>query len=114
MGHMQKEITAKQSGWAVETRDAGTCYVPQEVVSIPDWLRFGVALTGKDSNIHEQEVFATLVALVADYVPGHHIESIEAIEGHYFARWSAPGYLDSTEWTAHKTIKEARESLSED
>lgn len=107
MGFMQEQITEKQDGWMVETRDAGTCYVPDAVVPVPDWLARGVPVeldTGP---------FQLLADSVQQYVEGSRILSIEAISAHYFARMSAPGYLDCTEWCAFKTLKDARDYLRE-
>lgn len=103
MSHMQPDITEKQCGWMVETRQ-GTFYVPESVQSIPDWLTFNCAVTESD------DVFDMLSYMVRAYVEGEIIQ-IEAIGEHYFARLSAPGYLDSTEWCAFETKKEAREYL---
>ena len=94
------------AGWQVETRDAGTCFIPGEVVPVPDWLKPGIEINALDSA-----VFLALRVLVMDYVPGFNIESISAIEDCYFARLSAPGYLDCTEWGAFKTLREARAYL---
>lgn len=106
MGHMQNDITAKQYGWSVETSDCGTCFVPGDVVTVPGYLKPGEQIDSDDT------VFESLSELLADYVEGRKIESIEVCKG-YFARLSAPGYLDCTEWTCYPTIKEARSALSD-
>lgn len=105
MAHMQHDITEKQYGWCVETKDAGTCFVPGDVTPVPDWLAKGVVIKLSDN------VFDYLRPMIEDYVEGHNIESIEAILPHYFARLSAPGYMDCTEWCAFATLKEARDYL---
>ena len=105
---MQDDITSKQLGWQVDTADNGTCYVPGDVQAVPAWLAPGVSVTADDGP-----VFDTLIALISDYVPAHEIGSLEVCSG-YFARLSAPGYLDCTDWTCHSTIREARASLRED
>jgi len=107
MSHMQKQITEKMRGWMVETRDAGTCCVPDHVVSVPHYLATGAHLEASDN-----EIFTDLCARLADYIEGRHILHIEVCEG-YFARMSAPGYLDCTEWTCYMTLKDARAALRE-
>jgi hypothetical protein len=110
MSHMQPEITTKQRGWSVETSDAGTCFVPGDVLSVPSWLVDNATfINGADSAL-EQLVYDALRDELADYVEGRTLESISVCRG-YFARLSAPGYLDCTEWCCYSTIKEAREAL---
>lgn len=103
---MQPEITVKQLGWQVETRDAGTCFVPGDVAPIPEWLKPGVQID------QDTGPFQLLLDHVSDYCEGTRIESIEVCQG-YFARLSAPGYLDCTEWCCYSTIREARDALKE-
>lgn len=107
MAHMQEQITEKQRGWSVETRDAGTCFVPEDVHGVPDYLA-----TGKAIDSHDM-IFESLCAFLRDYIEGRDILSIEVCEG-YFARLSAPGFLDCTEWACYKTKREARGALRED
>ncbi|MBF6571693.1 MAG: hypothetical protein IVW54_22870 [Candidatus Binataceae bacterium] len=115
MSHMQIEVTIRMQGWKVETRDAGTCFVPGDVVSVPDYIKPGAVIeiddAGADLAAHE------LAARLRDYVEGRHIESIEAIEG-YFGRYSAPGYLDCTDWNfsrnARELTRELRDMYGED
>lgn len=91
MGFMQKQITAKQKWYRVETSQ-GTQTVPMELIGPEpaDSLAF-------DS-----------------YVEGGYesVESWELVEG-YGARLSAPGYLDCTEWTVFDTVAEAEKYLEE-
>ena len=108
MAHMQNDITEKMLGWRVETHDAGTCFVPEHVVAVPAYLAQGVELARAD----DPDVFELLAARVKDYVEGREILSLEVCKG-YFARLSAPGYLDCTEWSCYKTLREARASLRE-
>jgi len=105
--HMQPEITEKMQGWQIETRDAGTCYIPGSVFPVPDFLTVGQPV---DSTYGL--VFDAILADLRDYIPALHVESIEVCRG-YFARLSAPGYMDCTEWECHSTIHGARESLRE-
>lgn len=105
MGHMQNEITSKQDGWMVETNE-GTCFVPGDVVDVPEWLKRDEPVTAADGDLLD-----LVASMVRDYVPGSKISEVQAISAQYFARLSAPGYLDCTDWCAFKTIKEAREYL---
>lgn len=108
MAHMEQEITVKQRGWKVETRDAGTCFVPGDVVSAEDFYAIGVPICRVDSG----DVFELLKKRLQDYVEGADFEEIEVVEG-YFGRWSAPGYLDASEWTYGKTLREIKDALVE-
>ena len=112
MAFMQPEITVKMRGWSVETRDAGTCFVPGDVCSVPAWLMTGVPVDNSSDRLYSA-LFEALKAELADYIEGHTIESIEVCHG-YFARMQAPGYLDCTEWCCYSTVREARRALRED
>lgn len=102
MAHMQNEITGKQLGWAVETK-YGTCHIPGEVQTVPDYL---VARKQIDSD---DLIFDALAEVLQPYCDSE-IASIEVICG-YFARLSAPGYLDCTDWTCYATKREAIRAL---
>lgn len=106
MSHMQPQITQKMLGWKVETLDAGTCYVPGDVVQVPRNIAQDVPLQ-RDADF---DLFDLLAGRLADYVDGRKFEEIEVVRL-YFARLSAPGYLDCTEWCGFNTLKEAREYL---
>lgn len=80
--HMQPNIL-KMAGWEIETNH-GTEYLPDDVV-------------GSDATAES----------VADFVEGDKVYSIERITGKWFARLSAPGYLDRTDWTVHDSEDEA-------
>ena len=108
MSHMQQQITEKMRGWKCETRDAGTCYVPGDVVSVPEYLKTGVPIPANDAA--DEALFNALREQLKDYVDGNKIDEIEVVECR-FARLSAPGYLDCTEWCGFSTLKEAREYL---
>ena len=108
MAHFQPEITPRQRGWKVETRDAGTCYVPGDVVPVPVYLAKAYPFQESDN-----ETFELLCSRLADYVEGRQIVEIEIIQC-FFARMSAPGYLDCTDWEAHPTVASARRSLKEE
>lgn len=88
MSFMQKQITHKQSWWAVETSH-GTEIVPTDLVS---------------SEPADSDAFS-------DYCEGQ-VQSWKLIEG-YGARLSAPGYIDCTEWSVFDTVAEAEAYLDE-
>jgi hypothetical protein len=110
--HMTPEITERMDGWEVETGN-GTSLVPCDVVPIPEWLRRDYIIQPGDFNPATFHVWVGLTDALRDYVDGQDIWRIEAITNRYFARLSAPGYLDCTEWCAFKTLREAREYLKE-
>lgn len=112
MDFMQQQITEKMDGWEVETEN-GTSFVPDDVVSVPGRLRFGAIVERMGVTADEVTVFDLLASRLSDYVDGHGIWRIEAITDRYFARMSAPGYLDCTDWAAFKTLAEARAYLRE-
>ena len=106
MDFMQQQITNKQRGWLVETGYCGTFAVPGDVVGVPSCLR-------TDFAIDDWPTRNLLADRLADYVEGSvdaSTDSITVVHG-YFARMSAPGYMDCTEWTFHKTVREARDHL---
>lgn len=109
MSHMQPDIRLKQLGWQVETHDAGTCFVPGDVVDVPEWMKPGVSISDRSKGL-DGVLYEAFSNALADYVPAHRIWEIEVVKM-YFARLSAPGYLDSTEWCGFTTLKEAREYL---
>ena len=102
MAHMQNEITGKQYGWSVETK-RGTMHVPSDVETVPEYLVAGKQIDSDDV------VFDALAERLQPYCDGE-IESIEVICG-YFARLSAPGYMDCTDWTCYTTKREAIQAL---
>ena len=108
MPHMQQQITEKMQGWRVETRDAGTCFVPGDVASVPEYLKAGIAIAVDDAGA--DSVAHAIAALVEPYVEGRDFISVEVCTG-YFGRLSAPGYLDCTEWTFGATLRDVRDAL---
>lgn len=122
MAHMEKQITIKQRGWQIETRDAGTCYVPGDVEPVPMIFAKGVPVfehnggcvdPGVRSDYTDPALFALLKQRLSCYITGFDVLRIEVVEG-YFYRFSAPGYLDCTDWDFSTTIRDAREALKED
>lgn len=112
MAHMEKDITAKQRGWRVEV-GGDTWYVPGDVVDVPDWLRSGrVIARAPDESMLDMWAFERLSACVRSYVGPGEITEVEVVEG-YFGRYSAPGYLDCTDWQFDKTLRGIREALND-
>ena len=58
---------------------------------------------------------ATHVEALLDYLEGEPLDTDELCPIHegWLARLSAPGYLDCTSWSAHKTEQAARDFLEE-
>lgn len=108
MSHMEPDISAKQRGWRVEVNHE-TWYVPGDVVPVPGFIKLGVPMPVDENEAGVPDVLAKRLR---DYVGLGSISEIEAIEG-YFGRWSAPGYLDCTEWQFDKTLRGIREALQD-
>ncbi len=104
---MQPEITVKQRGWEVDSVE-GTLAIPGDVQEVPDILA-----TGEGVN-HDDPLFDHLLAMVEDYVPCSQqgVGRIDIVEG-YFARVQAPGYMDASDWSCFKTVREAKSHLWE-
>ena len=99
MSFMQPEVF-KGKGYAVESEN-GTDYVPSDVCG-------DLHIRG----VHDEDSprFAELCAAVRIYVEGRNIRSIEPVLG-WWARLSAPGYLDCTPWGCYSTKREAMQSV---
>lgn len=107
MAHMQPQMTMKMKGWQVDTRDAGTCYVPEDVVRVESFFAVGQPIL---CALDCAEIVVAIQNRLCDYVEGRDFMEIEVVEG-YFYRLSAPGYLDYTEWHFRKTLREAKAGL---
>lgn len=92
MSHMEKQVEFSEY-FAVET-DAGLEIVPTYVI-------------GRTMDTH--------VEALLNYLEGKPLDEEETCEvkSGWLARWSAPGYMDCTSWTAFKTEREAHEYLDE-
>jgi hypothetical protein len=106
---MQKFVTEKMLGWRVESAN-GTDFVPGDVLSVPDWLRLEHPILDTDSAF-DSAVFHLFSDALRPYIEGDTIISIAAIHG-YFGRWSAPGFMDCTEWTFGRSLRDIREQLA--
>lgn len=94
MPFMEAYIDGPTFGWRVET-DNGTEYLPDDVVSVPEWLKTAATVRA-DGGPLESAVFDELAYMLRDYCEGS-IREIEAVYG-YFGRYSAAGYMDCTPW----------------
>ena len=92
MGFMQPQIY-RDSFFRVET-SIGTEIVPSDVIG---------------------RTVGTAAEAFSNYCEGTINDPDECVECEHgwLARLSAPGYMDCTDWTAHKTEQEAREYLDE-
>ena len=99
MSFMQQDISDKTFGYSVETRE-GTYFVPGFVCG-------DLGIRGHHDETSRK--FADLCKALQDYV-GHGIESLERVTG-YFARMSAPGYMDCTDWVCYASKREAMHDL---
>ena len=101
MPFMDPEIY-KTTGTEIET-DWGTCYVPSDVMTPPT-----------ERIDDDSPDFAEWCKVAGDYCEGgpSRIRSLAPCAG-WFARMSAAGYLDCTEWCCYQTKREALDALSE-
>jgi hypothetical protein len=104
MSFMQKQITVNQSWIEVETTH-GTEFL--DAVSLGINIRDSQTKTHPLTDKEREETISKL----SPYCEGA-IQEWKTIRG-YGARLSAPGYLDSTEWTVFDTEKEAETYLAE-
>lgn len=108
MSHMEREVTVKQRGWRVEVNHE-TWYVPGDVVPVPGFIKPGVPMPVDENEAGVPDVLAKRLR---DYVGPGEITEVEVVDG-YFGRWSAPGYLDCTDWQFDTTYRGIRSALSE-
>lgn len=106
---MQPEILAKGSHWAVECYHGETHYVPADVVPVPEQFKPGAAFAPGNSRA-EDEVFLILAAQLRDYLPAE-AERIEVTPPGYLGRYSAPGYMDCTDWSFDTNLSSLRRTL---
>jgi hypothetical protein len=75
MAFMELDVT-ERCDWYEIDGDNGITYVPVNVVGV-----------GRD------------VINMRDYYDGSRIDSVKIVHNQYGARYSAPGYMDQTDWT---------------
>ena len=102
---MEPEITVKQRGWRIETKQ-GSTFLPGSVVDPPAYIKTGKVIDEGDLG------FTEIADEVSAYTDGGKVLEVEVVEG-YFYRLSAPGYLDCTDWSVARTLKEAKDDLKE-
>jgi len=105
---MQPEII-KDDFVAIDGR-CGLYYVPTDVLARAT-VRFLSEAGGEP--VHADEMPEGIRADLAQFYEGPEFETAEFLSDVYGARLSAPGYLDSTEWTVHSSEAEAEEYLAE-
>ena len=71
----------ERCNWYEIDGDNGITYVPVDVVLVRD------AIGAEDD-----------VAKLLDYYEGSHIDSVTIVRNQYGAHYTAPGYMDQTEW----------------
>lgn len=104
--HLEPQVTTKQRGWRVESRN-GTDFVPNDVVRVPYILATGRPIRKDDA------LFEFFRGVLKDYIEGDEIVEIEVIGPCYFVRLSAPGFLDCTEWQFAHTMRDVRRIVRE-
>ena len=99
---MQPEIW-QGDAWEVSANHGETHIVPTDVVGVP---------YNYPGIIHSADVFQPYVDGTVDtYENGAPVAEVR--RNVWFARLSAPGYMDSTEYSVFETEEEAREYLAE-
>jgi hypothetical protein len=79
-----------------------------------DGIAFGGFSAKGPTAKQRRALLARLAKLVQPYVEGEpDPESLRIVQGKFWARLSAPGYLDATDWSGpFDTLKEARADLA--
>jgi hypothetical protein len=101
---MEKQVF-QSKGVAIDTSN-GTMYLPSDVID-PDRLDF------EGDSTDDEEVIAKIWDDIKDYVEvrsSDQVHSIEKVNG-WFGRLSAPGYMDSTDYTFGQSEKEVSADL---
>ena len=89
MAHMEKQ---SYSGEMLELSVHGSLsYVPIDVISERDLILLGQLRQGEDHSVRQYISEGCMV------MPGEPITSARIVKG-LFTRYSAPGYLDCTDW----------------
>ena len=103
MSFMENEITDLGRHWEVET-NSGTWYVPGDVVPVPAWIQPSWHVRGQWLDHFEDALM--------DYIEPDwsQVSSIRIVTGNC-GRMTAPGYLDCTDWSFHRTKRGLRTEL---
>lgn len=102
MAHMEPQITHRQQWIEVETSDGITWIEHSLVGYVRDSEQQTHQLTDKERE--------TIISKLSQYCDGT-VQQWKTIFG-YGARFSAPGYLDCTEWTVFETLQAAEEFIA--
>ena len=106
MAFMQPQIVKQR--WLMIDGPNGTEHIPDEFIREPHLGGFSEDKRKAFTECDEYTQF--LFAQAEDYRRNEKAYSVEFIEG-YGARFSAPGYLDATDWTIFDTEAEAVKHL---
>jgi hypothetical protein len=98
MGFMEKQVTDKQM-WIEIDGPCGTTWVPADIARD---VVVAVKL-GNESRAKE---------LALEFYEGSTVWTVDLREG-YGARFSAPGYMDCTEWSVFDTAEDAEAYLAD-
>lgn len=90
----------------VETTE-GVTFIPPGLVTLPDEADFD-----NDGDFDQEGYNDAAAEIVRDYIGGEFI-SVSTRQG-VGARLSAPGYLDSTDWSVYDSYAEAVEGIADD
>jgi len=103
MSDFMRPFVYRGDFYLVET-NIGTEFIPGDLVS----LDIAIDETIDDDDMRYAEICKTL----CDYLEGNCIDSIEHSIG-YYGRYSAPGYMDATDYTWGDTETAVMETLTE-
>lgn len=111
-------------GWEVETTRGESFAVPADVHPVPDSFPDGFTVEDESTDEERERELdgedtgeysaARLFSGLATYMPegcSGEVASATVRRGAYWARMSAPGYLDATDWEVHASAQSAADSL---
>lgn len=110
-GHMVPVIEYGD-GWEVETSKGETFAVPADVQYIPE--RIGGEPTTDGATFADKNLPRIIADALVVYMPEGCLGEVRGVtirRGAYWARMSAPGYLDATDWEVHASAQSAADSL---
>lgn len=92
--------------------DHGTDLIPGDLLG--DWLEIGQTMDACDDDPADPRYIAwkNLAVAVRHYIGNDEIYSVERCEG-FYGRYSAPGYMDATDWHWGATEQEVSAELAE-
>jgi hypothetical protein len=113
MSFMQPVMTHLMEWVEVET-DSGTWFVPNDEVGLTE--EDVAAITARfEGPPTEDGDGDEIPPQLRDFVEGRRLmgDGVRLVVG-YGVRSSAPGYMDCTDWSVHKTLEEAEEAFAEE